>query len=136
MRTFAERLLISIEDRKTSQAEVARKAGISGASVSDWATGKVQPDHIKAAPLLKAATFLQVEPLWLLLGIGRRSTHSAPALSLTATEPAPSYRDWPFDGIDQKLVAKLQPREVIQIEGAWLLAAKQLGFSLGKQAAA
>lgn len=136
MRTFAERLLSSIEDRKTSQAEVARKAGISGASVSEWATGKVQPGHVKAEPLLKAANFLQVNPLWLLLGVGRRSPDVGGTPTLAATEPTPTYRQWPFDGIDPALVAQLKPREVIQIEGAWLLAAKQLGFSLAKPAAA
>lgn len=134
MRTFAERLLKCIEDEGTSQAEVARKAGITAASMSDWATGKVQPRNVKAEPLLKAAAFLKAHPTWLLLGRGQRDP-LAPTV-LAVAEPSPQYRVWPFEGIDPDVVAQLSPREIIQIEGAWLLAAKQLGFSLAKPHAA
>ena len=134
MRTFAERLLQCIDDVKTSQAEVARKAGISGASISEWATGKVQPSNVKAEPLLKAAAFLQVNPMWLLLGRGQRDVAAATVLALA--EPTARYQPWPFEGIDQDLLRGLTARQIVQVEGAWLLAAKQLGFSLGKPDAA
>lgn len=133
MRTFGERLVQCIADRHTNQAEVARKAGISGASLSEWATDKVKAQNVKAEPLLKAAAFLQVGPLWLLTGRGQRDALIEP---FVVAEQTPSYQTWPFDGIDPALVAQLKPREVVQIEGAWLLAAKQLGFSLAKPAAA
>jgi transcriptional regulator with XRE-family HTH domain len=134
MRTFAERLLQCIADEKTSQAEVARKAGITAASMSDWAKGKAQPSQVKAEPLLRAAAFLKVNPMWLLLGRGQRDP--ATPTVLTLAEPPPHYKAWPFDGIDPEVVSKLTSREIIQIEGAWLLAAKQLGFSLAKPGAA
>lgn len=134
MSTFGKRLAACIDERGTKPAELARKAGITGASVSDWVHDKVQPDHVKAAPLLRAAAFLHVNPSWLLLGRGSKHPE-APAV-LHAAEPPARYRAWPFEGIDPELVARLTPREVIQIEGAWLLAARQLGFTLGKPDAA
>lgn len=134
MRTFGERLHKCIEDRNTSQAAVARAAGISDASVSEWAGDKVQTKNVKAEPLLKAAAFLDVSPMWLLTGRGQRAA-MAPVV-LEAAEQAAFYRDWPFERLDRKLISKLQPLERAQVEGAWIVAAVQLGFSLAKPAAA
>lgn len=133
MRTFGERLLTCIADKGTTQAEVARKAGISAASVSEWATDKVQTQNIKAEPLLKAAAFLEVSPTWLLAGRGPRD---AKVLTVVAAgESQPRYSGWPFDQLDATLVRKLRPEELLRVEGAWILAAKQLGFSLAKPVA-
>jgi transcriptional regulator with XRE-family HTH domain len=134
MSRFADRLKACIEERNTSQAEVARAAGVSGASMSDWANDKTQADHIKAEPLLRAAAFLHVNPMWLLTGKGARQQH-APTV-LQAAEGAARYTDWPFEVIDLAVLRSLRPTERARIEGAWLLAAKQLGFSVEKRAAA
>lgn len=130
MTTFGSRLLTCIEERKTSQAEVARRAGISGASVSDWATDKTQPENIKAEPLLKAAAYLYVHPQWLLFGKGQREV-KLPQLHIAEPSPAP-YAGWPFEALDYDLIRQLRPHERHRVEGAWILAAKQLGFSLAK----
>lgn len=134
MSRFADRLKACIEDRRTSQAEVARAAGVSGASMSDWANDKTQAAHIKAEPLLRTAAFLHVNPMWLLTGKGARQQH-APTV-LQAVEGALRYSDWPFEVIDLAVLRSLKATELARIEGAWLLVAKQLGYSLEKQAAA
>lgn len=134
MSRFADRLKACIDARHTSQAEVARAAGVSGASMSDWVNDKTQAEHIKAEPLLRAAAFLHVSPMWLLTGKGARQPH-APTV-LQASEGAPRYADWPFEVIDLAVLRSLKTTELARIEGAWLLVAKQLGYSLEKQAAA
>lgn len=134
MTRFADRLRACIDDRHTSQAEVARAAGVSGASMSDWANDKTQADHIKAEPLLRAAAFLHVSPMWLLTGKGARQPHS-PTL-LQAAESAPRYAAWPFEVIDLDALRSLKTTELARLEGAWLLTAKHLGYSVEKRAAA
>jgi transcriptional regulator with XRE-family HTH domain len=134
MTRFADRLRACIDERHTSQAELARAAGVSGASMSDWVNDKTQAEHIKAEPLLRAAAFLNVSPMWLLTGKGARQPH-APTV-LQAAEGAPKYADWPFEVIDLAVLRSLKATELARIEGAWLLVAKQMGYSLEKQAAA
>lgn len=131
MRTFAERLLQCIADRGATQADVARHAGISAASVSDWATGKTQAGHVKAEPLLRAAAYLQVHPLWLLTGIGQRAPAAPSVVMLPAAEPPARYGPgWPFARIDPARLLALSAQERAQLEGAWLYAAQALGFSV------
>ena len=134
MSTFAERLASAMAERATIPAAVARAAGIRGASMSDWCTGKTRAENLKAEPLLKAAAFLGVNPMWLLNGHGPRKGQAT--LTLAAAEPPPVYGLWPFRFIDSGLVHQLRPDELVLLEGAWLNAAKGLGFQLGKPAAA
>jgi len=134
MSTFAERLKLYIDLRGSSPAKLARAAGIKAPSMTAWLDNSTKPENVKAAPLLRAAAHLHVDPHWLITGRGRPE----PAAGAAAEPAPPRYGGpaWPFEAIDFELVAKLTPREIIQIEGAWLLAARQLGFSLGKRAAA
>ena len=135
MTTFGGRLKECIDQRNSSQAELARQSGITPASVSDWVNDKVQTDKVKAEPLLKAASFLRVRPLWLLLGRGPRALDAGNALQ--AAEPAPpAYVGWPFEAIDLSQLLRLRPNELARVEGAWILAAQQLGFSLAKRGGA
>ena len=45
MSTFAEALRTLIDERGMSQAELARRLGLSAQSVSAWVTGTVTPTH-------------------------------------------------------------------------------------------
>lgn len=135
MPTFADRLATAIANRKTSQAEVARKAGVSAASISDWARAVTGPANIKAEPLLRAAAFLNVNPMWLLTGKGTSALASATVL--VVEEPRGGYAHaWPFTQIDVTRVSGLQRDDLMRLEGAWLHAAAQLGFALSKPAVA
>lgn len=49
-----------------SQAELARRSGVSAASVNDWESGKTQ--NISGAALLKAAQAMGVSPGWIVAG--------------------------------------------------------------------
>lgn len=135
MKTFGDRLKACLGERNTSQAELARHAGITSASVSEWVNDKVRPDNVKAEPLLKAAAFLGVRPLWLLVGRGPRALDAASVLQIAEPQPRP-YVGWPFETIELDQLLKLRPNELARIEGAWLLAARQLGFSLAKRGSA
>lgn len=91
MQTFGERILWCIERIGTSQAKLAREAKVTPASISDWARNISRPDNIKAEPLVRAARFLQVDPLWLLTGIGGAEAYmpSAKVQRLIAAEATP-----------------------------------------------
>lgn len=58
------------------------------------------------------------------------------AMPLRAEEAAPVLSVWPFPDIDQRLVSKLKPPQINQLQGAMLLAAAQLGITIAKRAAA
>lgn len=134
MNSFATRLLESIDACKTSQADLARKAKVKAPSISDWVRGKTKPGNLKAEPLLRAAAFLQVNPMWLLTGYGSRAA-SAPTVLTVEESPVP-IKAWRFEALDFGLVNDLKPDELLRLEGAWILAASQLGFSLAKQVVA
>jgi transcriptional regulator with XRE-family HTH domain len=84
--SFPARLQAAIGAAGITQAELARAAGVSGASVSDWVRGVTQPENLKAEPLLKAARRLHVNPDWLLIGTGPQHRHG-PAARLDLAEP-------------------------------------------------
>ena len=130
MVSFGTRIRAVISERQTSQAAVAKRAGISAGAVSEWVHDITSPDNVKAAPLLKATAYLGVNAQWLLTGKGARDDGRV-ALEV-AESPPPQYSAWPFEVLDYGLVRQLRPLELARVEGAWLLAAKQLGFSLAK----
>lgn len=134
MTTFAARVIECLGIQAKTQADLARAAGVSGASISDWVNEITQPDNLKAAPLLRAAAFLQVNPMWLLTGKGHRSPTAATVLSIQ--QPTAAYATWPFEVLDLGLVSSLDRSDRMRLEGAWILTAKQLGFSLAKPDAA
>lgn len=99
MSTFATRLAdcgVGPTGR-VKAAELARQAQVSAATVSDWLGGKTGADNIKAAPLLRAAAFLEVNPMWLLTGKGRREATAATVL--TVEESLGKYSNWPFERV-------------------------------------
>ncbi|ARL36729.1 MULTISPECIES: helix-turn-helix domain-containing protein [Burkholderia] len=50
----------SIDDK-----EIAAKAGVSPSAVSQWTSGKVNVENLKAAPVFRVARFLRVRADWL-----------------------------------------------------------------------
>jgi len=96
--TFGNRVSAAIEEAKTSAAEVARKAGVKPATISDWVRDVTQPANVKAMPLIKAAAYLNVNPAWLLTGKGERSPVAAAVFTVNAPAPPP-YSNWPFSPV-------------------------------------
>jgi transcriptional regulator with XRE-family HTH domain len=97
MKTFADRLKACGVGEAITLAELARQAGVKPPSVCDWLSGKTKAENLKAAPLLRAALFLQVNPSWLLMGKGSRDPF-APTV-LVAREPDPNDAPWPFERV-------------------------------------
>ncbi|WP_026470330.1 XRE family transcriptional regulator [Alkanindiges illinoisensis] len=71
MKTLAERLKLAMEEatpKKMKGVELARCVGVKPPSVSDWLSGKSKT--MEGENLLKAATCLGVNALWLASGTG------------------------------------------------------------------
>lgn len=133
MQTFGQRLAWLLKERGVNQAFAAQRAGISGASFSDWVNDHVQPGGVKAEPLLRAAQFLRADPYWLLLGAG--SAPEGQPTAARAAEPPARYATprWPFDSIDRHRLGDLPHDDLMRLEGAWLLVARQLGLDVGRR---
>lgn len=69
MNTIQERLQYALELREMSQAELARKSGVTRAAISNVVNGISK--NFSADVALKVARVLQVDPYWLILGEGR-----------------------------------------------------------------
>jgi len=130
MQTFGARLVACLDASGITQAELARRIGISGASVSDWTHDKTQASQVKAEPLLRAAAVLRVNPLWLLSGRGAKDDSSLPP---HVAEPPAAYSDWPFHFIDREAISALRPAERSMLEGAWINTAQALGYKIAKR---
>ena len=72
---------------KWTPSELARQARTTPATISNWLTEQVQPQHIKAEMLFNIAKALRVNPEWLLSG---ELTSDWPAYSW-APEIEPSH---------------------------------------------
>lgn len=62
-RKLIQRIRQGMAEKKMSQADLARSAGIRPSSLSDYLTGKYSPKHDK---IERIAAALQVSPAWLL----------------------------------------------------------------------
>lgn len=125
---FAARLAQAVAAAGVTQAQLARRCGVSAASVSDWMRGVTGADHVKAAPLLRAAAYLGVPAEWLLFGTGRAPGAGAPPV---AREPEAVYdAGWPFSSIDRRRIVALPEPDRLRLKGAWLLVARQLGVDV------
>ncbi|MDE5896729.1 MAG: helix-turn-helix domain-containing protein [Clostridia bacterium] len=60
---FSERLSELLDENKISKRELAKKVGVSAASISDWSTGKIQPI---AENIYLVAEYFQVSADYLL----------------------------------------------------------------------
>ena len=71
MNTLAERLRLAMESatpKKIKGVALAKAVGVTPTSVSDWLTSKSKT--MEGENLLKAAKFLDVNPMWLANGTG------------------------------------------------------------------
>jgi transcriptional regulator with XRE-family HTH domain len=65
-KTWNERLVWALNERRMTKAELARACGVERASITEWANGKTKDP--KLVPFFKACDALQVRPRWLALG--------------------------------------------------------------------
>lgn len=120
MQTLAARLSSALAAKTgASQAALARACNVSPASVADWFSGETK--SIKAGPLLRAARYLDVEPLWLLEGLGPRTRDSSHVLSTAhavsrVEEPRAIYNLWPFT-VDREQFDQLPPDDRARVDG-------------------
>lgn len=93
MNTLSERLTRAIEYAQITQAELARRVGISAPSVHSWFSGKAK--FLRGANLLAAAKALGVSESWLATGSGTMlpaaSTPDSRPPAATEMVPPPGY---------------------------------------------
>jgi len=68
MKTWNERLRLARNTAGIKAIDLARKVGVSSASVSDWESGVVK--SLEASNLLKICEALKISPIWLQFGKG------------------------------------------------------------------
>lgn len=96
MSTFAERVRLAMEEAGHTQSSLARALGLTRASISFWLNG--QTKEISGDNLLKAASALNVSPVWLAAGRGPKRDGS-PGLFPEPVVPEmerSSEIGWPF----------------------------------------
>ncbi len=81
--TIADRIALRLEELKMTPAELARRIGVSKATVSHWLNGTT---GLKGENLTKAAAVLECSPTWLQTGRSSRRDD--------APEDAPSDKDY------------------------------------------
>lgn len=86
MSSFAERLIEARTKCGMSQRELARIAGLTGATLSNWETGVASPTSIRAAALETVAGALGVSARWLLTGKADEPRGEVPDGLLRAAE--------------------------------------------------
>lgn len=87
MNTLAERIIEAREELDISKAELARRIGVSRATVSMWESGQIE--SLKDDHLLQLAELLNLSPKWLNSGKGPRRV---PARGAAKSEgPAANY---------------------------------------------
>lgn len=109
MSNFAGRLKSCGVGTTIKAADFARQCGVSSATVSDWINDKTSADNLKAAPLLRAAAILEVDPMWLLTGRGQRDPAS-PTIP-TVERPRGTHSTWPFERVPPEKYYAL-PQEI------------------------
>lgn len=88
--TLSERIKLAMKGPpKVSGVQLARACVVSGASVSDWKTGKTK--SIEGANLTKAAECLKVRAKWLAEGVGPMRDTVFPQHQIS--EPTPAALD-------------------------------------------
>lgn len=75
--TLGSRLRAAIDRKALAPAQVARDAGTTEATVSNWLLDKVNIEHVKAAQLFRIADAAGIDARELLLQDGRRVAESA-----------------------------------------------------------
>ena len=81
--SLSERIRRAMERKGMRPAELARRVGISRASVSDWMSGKTK--SLDGENLLRAAEALSVSPRWLQTGFGKEDLAPAQVSDVIAS---------------------------------------------------
>lgn len=132
MSTLAERLTAAIAHASITQAELARRVGISAPSVNGWFSGKAK--FLRGENLLAAARALGVDEGWLATGRGQMLSQDAShwVAPVAATETRPGYvRFDVFEGAAGMGVGVVNqdfPEVVESIEIAEWEVRRKLGF--------
>jgi hypothetical protein len=99
------------------KAALAAHCGVTPQAVSGW----LKTGRVRKLNLARAAQFF-----------GHGPTFGGAARPPMAGEPAPVYAaqavPWPFSRINHARIARLPPLDLATLEGAWILAARQLGL--------
>ena len=77
--TLGGRIVTAREAQSLSTAQLARRMGISTATMHDWEADRAEP---RSNRLITLAGVLNVSPSWLLTGLGERPTDSLSATEL------------------------------------------------------
>ncbi len=88
MNTLASRIIEARGELDISKAELARRVGVTRATVSMWESGQIE--SLRDDNLLLLAELLNVSPRWLNSGRGIRTVPAAPA-GTAIEEPAAHY---------------------------------------------
>lgn len=132
MSTLAERLTAAIAHASITQAELARRVGISAPSVNGWFSGKAK--FLRGENLLAAARALGVDEGWLATGRGQMLSQDTShwIAPVAATETRPGYvRFDVFEGAAGMGVGVVNqdfPEVVESIEIAEWEVRRKLGF--------
>ncbi|NLA67990.1 MAG: helix-turn-helix domain-containing protein [Gammaproteobacteria bacterium] len=89
--TIGSRLAGRMAELNVHAAEVARRARTSEATISNWVSDKISPDHVKATMLMNIADAVEMDARELLLG------ERAPATRLNEGRPAYPSQDLSSD---------------------------------------
>lgn len=89
LNTLASRIVEARQELDISKAELARRVGVTRATVSMWESGQIE--SLKDDNLLLLAELLQVSPRWLNAGTGPRQAAANAAASAGADPAAASY---------------------------------------------
>lgn len=104
MRTLSERLAYALENAGMKQIELARAIHVNRTSVNDWLSGKTK--NIRGDTLLKIATVLDVDPLWLSTGKGK----------LVSKWPFPNLKPSDFECLPDDVITDLEDIINLQIK--------------------
>lgn len=108
MKTLAERLRYAMEvlpPKKIKGVELARAVGVKPPSVSDWLSGKSKT--MEGENLLRASSFLCVNPSWLATGSGKPD--------MVASEPpAPADSSFSNVRINEKPLRRIPVLDFVQ----------------------
>ncbi|RBL87879.1 hypothetical protein DDE05_00440 [Streptomyces cavourensis] len=111
MTNLPDRINFLLSETHWSAAELARRAGVSRAAVSDWRNGSVKTLTAEVASRL--ATACNVDAIWVATGRGEPRRDDLDRSELGARK----HGEWPFQAIDPARYALLPDAVKRMIEG-------------------
>src|SRR5690606_39193590 len=121
MKTLRERIEFVKETTNWSNAELARRSGVSRAAPTDWLNGNVGVISSMVAQALSQHTPFTVG--W--LATGSKPMYKA------ESEIQPS-KEWPFPKIDEAKVYAMSGDDAVALERAFIVAASNVGLDIKK----